>query len=63
VVGCINHALVAPLREDVRERYLGVGQSDALELPDQNPWERFDRIEERESKARRTAVDGQDGLH
>ena len=63
VVGRINHAFVLLLRQAVRERQPGVGKSDALELSDQNLWERFESIKERESKARRTAIDGQDGVH
>lgn len=38
----------------------GVAQSDALELAGQNRCERFASLEERESKARRAAIDGQD---
>src|SRR5881392_315410 len=45
VVGRLNPAFVALLREEVRERQPGVGQSDAVELSDQNLWERFVRLE------------------
>ena len=60
VVGRVNPALVALVRTHVRVRQPGVGQSDSLELAGQNLCERFARLEERESKARRAAIDGQD---
>ena len=59
VVGRVNLALVLLVRADVSERQPGVGQSDALELAGQNLRERFVRLEQRESKARRAAVDRQ----
>src|SRR2546426_11813945 len=63
VVGRINPALLARVRENVRERQPGVRQTDAVKLAHHNLCDRFAHSEERESKARRTAIDGQDGLH
>ena len=51
VIGCINHAVVALVREDVGKCQFGVGQSDSVELSDQNLRERFAHVEEREAKA------------
>src|SRR6266487_4443676 len=63
VIGRVNAALVVPVREDVLERQPRAGQSDAVELAAEYQRERFNRLEEREAKARRTAVYGQDGAH
>ena len=41
----------------------GAAFDKAVELSEQNRRERFAELEEREAKARRTAIDGQHGAH